>query len=85
MIDVFRRHQAEENLKEVGNTHLVLVEEISKRDPNKWMGKTDTFKKAFFENRQLPRWKSLSQGLTGGVDSPPETILPGEYVVVKVN
>lgn len=60
MIEVFHRHQAEQNLKQIGKTHLVLVESISKRDANKWMGKTDTFKKAFFDNVQLPVVKSLS-------------------------
>lgn len=60
---------------------MVLVEGPSRRDEKKWMGKTDTFKKAFFDKSQLPIWKSLNQSDNGEM----KEIQKGDYVVVKVN
>ena len=54
MINVFRQELVELNKKEIGKYQLLLIEGKSKRDAQKFVGKTDTFKKGFISNMEIP-------------------------------
>ncbi len=54
MIDLFTEVQRPTNDKELGTNHLLLVQNTSKRDQNKWIGKTDNFKKAVILKGEVP-------------------------------
>lgn len=54
LIKVFETEQALLNQKEIGRYHLLLIEGKSKKDAKKLVGKTDTFKKGFFTNCEVP-------------------------------
>jgi tRNA-2-methylthio-N6-dimethylallyladenosine synthase len=49
IIDVYREGSANNNLQEIGRTHLVLVEGSSKRSDEKLSGRTDTNKVVIFD------------------------------------
>ena len=49
------------------------------------MGKTDTFKKTFFENTRLPFWQSLNDHNQSSDQQNFREVKRGDYVVVKVN
>lgn len=49
IIDIYREGSANNNLLEIGRTHLVLVEGTSKRSDDKLSGRTDTNKVVIFD------------------------------------
>lgn len=54
MVNHFEKDLAETYAKQLGNTHLILVQKPSKRDQGIWVGKTDNFKKGYLKrNEQL--------------------------------
>ncbi len=55
IIDLQMKNQEAQNAKEVGKTHLVLVEGPSKRDENQLCGRTDTNKMVVFDRKDLER------------------------------
>ena len=77
MIDVFTETQRPLNQKELNQTHLLLIENTSKKDQNKWIGKTDNFKKAVVEKGKAPF-------LQNGSFEKMKEIELGDYVVAQV-
>lgn len=57
MIDLFVELQAPLNQKEIGQVHLILLEEKSKRDEHVLQGKTDNFKKSYAKITSVPVYK----------------------------
>jgi len=46
------------NQKEINQNHLLLIENTSKKDQNKWIGKTDNFKKGVVNKGKIPFFKN---------------------------
>lgn len=57
MIDTFLVYQTEVNQKEVGKTHLLLIEGKAKREVDVFMGKTDHFKNGYAKLEKVPVYK----------------------------
>lgn len=55
IIDIYREGSAQNNLLEIGRTHLVLVEGSSKRSEEKLSGRTDTNKVVIFDKEHYER------------------------------
>lgn len=52
IIDLQNSIALENNLKEIGKTHIVLVEGASKRNPAEWQGRTDSNKVVIFPHNE---------------------------------
>ncbi len=52
IIDLQNSIALENNIKEIGKTHVVLVEGASKRNPAEWQGRTDTNKVVIFPHNE---------------------------------
>ena len=75
VIETFTAGAKAANAAEVGRVHHVLVDGVSKKDPDELMGRTDTNKRVVFARR----------GIWGGGSSPDRVVpTPGEYVLVRI-
>jgi MiaB/RimO family radical SAM methylthiotransferase len=88
MIDVFRKHQLEVNRKEIGAYHLVLIENVHRKDKNNFVGRTDTNKLCVFRNdkilSQMPldlKYSKIDLSRSENL----EEMKIGDYVVVKID
>ena len=59
----------ENNLKEIGKRHLVLVEGPSKRDKNQFQGRTDTNKMVIFDNIDFEKGDYVEVEITGATSA----------------
>jgi MiaB/RimO family radical SAM methylthiotransferase len=75
VIDTFTPLSRARNDAEVGRTHLVLVEGLSKKSDADWAGRTDTGKKVVLPRRAVSR----AIGQAGEVE-----LSMGDYVAVRV-
>jgi tRNA A37 methylthiotransferase MiaB len=78
MIDTFVEWQAQLNQKEVGRTHLLLLEGRAKRDTNVLMGKTDNFKNGYVKIQNVPVFQD-------GKEVEQREFKIGDYLIVKVD
>lgn len=84
MIEVFKKHQLEQNMLDIGRYHLMLVDGISKRGENQFTGLTDTNKRIVFDKR-TPVFDSWSSYQTDSASTPNTFAKIGDYVLTKVN
>ena len=83
LIAAYRSGLASQAGKEVGRRHLVLVEGKSRRSDKQMTGRTDTFKRAVFDDIQVPsKYKIDIQGKVQ--NAPLVQLMPGDYVAVQV-
>ncbi len=88
MIETFRIHQLEVNKKEIGAYHLVLIENIGRKDKNVLVGRTDTNKLCKFDNVKV--LGDIPKNLDGDFcsfefDSCKEEIGKGDYVIARID
>jgi hypothetical protein len=57
MINTFTEVQRSLNDKELNQNHLLLIENTSKKDQQKWIGKTDHFKKGIISKGKVPTFR----------------------------
>ncbi len=69
IIDQQMNIQEENNLKEVGKRHLVLVENTSKRNENQLSGRTDTNKMVVFDRLDFVRGDYVEVEITGSTSA----------------
>ncbi|CAM9828603.1 unnamed protein product, partial [Heterosigma akashiwo] len=87
VIDCFHRTAAAGNRRELGRTHLVLVEGPAKRGEGLLTGRTDTNKRVVFAGeRPGEAAAGGARGGQGGARSPPPPCLlrPGDYAAVRI-
>ena len=83
MIKVFKKHQLEQNMLDIGRYHLMLVDGISKRSEYQYTGLTDTNKRIVFDKR-TPVYDSWNSFQTDAVTNPNTYAKIGDYVLAKV-
>ena len=77
MIEVFKKHQLDNNKKEIGKHHIILVEGNSqKKNKTKLIGRTDTNKICIFNNEEIP---------VGYNKDKIEKINIGDLIMVRIN
>ncbi|PRP80919.1 hypothetical protein PROFUN_11360 [Planoprotostelium fungivorum] len=75
VISLFYSTSKEQNEKEIGREHLVLVEGRSRRSKEEWVGRSDTNKKVVFGDIQV------QDRLSGQT----REVKPGDFVIVKID
>ncbi|RNA35061.1 CDK5 regulatory subunit-associated 1 [Brachionus plicatilis] len=88
MVEVFRQTAAELNKSKIGQTHLVLIDQISKRSKSDYSGRNDNNTLVNFEKReifQIENWDDLVK-LKNGEDHLLEKKVPtiGDYVACRL-
>jgi tRNA-2-methylthio-N6-dimethylallyladenosine synthase len=69
IVDAQHAGAKENNLKEIGKRHLVLVEGPSKRDKNQFQGRTDTNKMVIFDNIDFEKGDYVEVEITGATSA----------------
>ena len=77
VIDTFNAGARASNDEEIGRSHLVLVEGLSKKSEREWIGRTDTNKRVVFAREQLPAALDASRAHAD--------VAPGDYVAVTIS
>jgi len=75
VINTYNEGARRSNLEEVGRTHLVLVDGLSKKSEAEWAGRTDSNKRVVFARRPVPASAAASAEVELRV---------GDYVAVRV-
>lgn len=89
MVDVFRKSADELNRTKLGQTHLVLIDQVSKRSINDYSGRNDNNTLVNFPNIELPYITSLDEYLTWKnnsslVSTTPKQPQIGDYVACNL-
>jgi len=79
VIDTYNAGARASNEAEVGRTHLVLIEGVSKRSEREWIGRTDSNKRVVFHRDRVPA------ALDATHSSSTVGLAPGDYVAVRVS
>lgn len=75
MINVFRRNALKLNTSQIGKTHLVLIEGLSKRSKAYYQGRNDQNIRIILPNSGPVFFKNGSEG---------RSLEPGDYVAAQV-
>lgn len=86
MIEVFKKGQLLRNQTEIGAYHLVLVEGLSKKVKDKFLGRTDTNKVCSFEDCEVPQNLNINEYFSNSNahSTNSSKMKPGDYVMVKI-
>ena len=81
VIDTFNAGARLANDADVGKVHHVLLEGVSKKDPDEFMGRTETNKRVVVRRAPVPRARAVA---TAADAAPLAEPVPGDYVAVRV-
>ena len=81
MIAAFNQGARAANEAEVGSVQLVLVDGLSKKSEEEWVGRTDGNRRVVLARRPLPSSLGLGSELEGVEEV---DLQPGDYVAVHV-
>lgn len=84
MIDTFRKHQLEKQQEEIGKTHLMLIDGVSKRDSSQFTGLTDTNKRVVFQRSVQVHPNFGTYTNTASAPLTMEDAKIGDFVSVKI-
>ena len=87
VIAAFNQGAREANLAEVGSLQLVLVDGLSKKSEEEWVGRTDGNRRVVLARRPLPASLGLAAAAAAGAELgelEAVDLQPGDYVVVRV-
>jgi len=84
LIEAFRGGLVSQGAAEVGRRHVVLVEGPSRRDPEMWTGRTDSFKRVVFDGRDVPA-EYFCTGLTYGISQLQKDRIPSPHAAANTN
>ena len=85
VIDTFNEGARAANAREVGRTHHVLVDGVSRKSEREWVGRTECNRRVVFARRPLPLVRGTAEAEAGAEGEAEEAELrPGDYVAVRV-